>query len=241
MKHEHKQLVLALVATLSTLATAAVLSAAHPPKGSSDGEVEFSFARIYWEYNASANDLGVHVTLDGEDWKYLRITNPLNKTIFGVVGKGPYKELGMTELFFEGAEPSLEEVPLEELLAKFPEGVYEFEGQTVGGEEIEADADFSHAIPDGPEVFSSVAPGGFVEISWNPVVSGPPGFPVQSVDVVSYQVIVESFEVTVPASVLSMTVPPEFVLSLPAGTHQFEVLAIEASGNQTLTEGEFVL
>jgi len=36
-----------------------------------------------------------------------------------------------------------------------------------------------------------------------------------------------------------MTVPPEFVATLAAGEHDFEVLAIEASGNQTLTEGTF--
>ena len=29
-------------------------------------------SRIYWEYNSTADDLGVHVSLDGEDWKELR-------------------------------------------------------------------------------------------------------------------------------------------------------------------------
>ncbi|TAH36763.1 MAG: hypothetical protein EYC70_07160 [Planctomycetota bacterium] len=58
---------------------------------------------------------------------------------------------------------------------------------------------------------------------------------------VAYQVIVESFQATVPSTVLSMTVPPEFVGSLAPGKHQFEVLAIEESGNQTLTEGYFTL
>jgi hypothetical protein len=38
---------------------------------------------------------------------------------------------------------------------------------------------------------------------------------------------------------LKVTVPPEFVASLPSGSNQFEVLAIEASGNQTITEGTF--
>jgi hypothetical protein len=31
---------------------------------------------IYWEYNSSVNDLGVHVFLDGEDWRELKIINP---------------------------------------------------------------------------------------------------------------------------------------------------------------------
>ena len=33
---------------------------------------------------------------------------------------------------------------------------------------------------------------------------------------------------------------PEFVAALTPGEHAFEVLAIEQSGNQTLTEGSFV-
>lgn len=64
-------------------------------------------SRIYWEYNSSADDLGVHVSLDGEGWKELKIVNPNRRTIFEVEGKGPYEELGMTELFFESAEPAL--------------------------------------------------------------------------------------------------------------------------------------
>ncbi len=221
---------------------AAILLAAavHPPRQSPTDTVQLSIARIYWEYNDSANDLGVHVMLDGEDWKQLQISNPDDAVIFLVRGKGPYQELGMTELFFEGAEPSLDEVPLEELLAKFPEGEYEFEGKTVDGEVIEGEALFSHAIPDGPEVFSALGSGNFLQISWNPVTSPPPGFPNKPLDIVGYQVIVESFQVTVPDSVLSVTVPPEFVGTLALGMHQFEVLAIEAGGNQTLTEGYFV-
>jgi hypothetical protein len=53
-------------------------------------------------------------------------------------------------------------------------------------------------------------------------------------------VIVESFEVTVPGSATSLTVSPEFVASLPSGKVLFEVLAIDASGNQTITESSFV-
>src|SRR4030095_7884894 len=81
-------------------------------------EIPFKIAKIYWEYNASANDLGVHVSLDAEDWRSLRIFKPDGRSIFAVEGRGPYRELGMTELFFEGAEPSLDDFPLAELLAR---------------------------------------------------------------------------------------------------------------------------
>jgi hypothetical protein len=54
--------------------------------------------KIFFEYNASANDLGVHVFLDGEDRKAMRIVNPGGATILEVEGKGPYANLGLTEL-----------------------------------------------------------------------------------------------------------------------------------------------
>jgi len=38
-----------------------------------------------------------------------------------------------------------------------------------------------------------------------------------------------------------VTVSPEFVASLGHGEQLFEVLAIEAGGNQTITEGSFVM
>jgi hypothetical protein len=44
----------------------------------------------------------------------------------------------------------------------------------------------------------------------------------------------------VPGTTTSLTVSPEFVASLDSGEHEFEVLAIDVSGNQTITEGSFV-
>ena len=76
---------------------------------------EFTVAKIYWEYNATANDLGVHVSLDAEDWQTLKIAHPNGQTLFEVTTGGGYKKLGLIELFFEGAEPSLDDVPLREL------------------------------------------------------------------------------------------------------------------------------
>jgi len=222
----------AFVASAATLAA----PAAPPPQ-----EVPFEFARIYWEYNASANDLGVHVTLDGEDWTRLKILDPAGHSLFQVQGRGPYASLGMTELFFEGAEPSLEEFPLADLLALFPEGLYEFAGTTVDNQPIEAEHFFSHAIPDGPAVAVDTGPNDLLRIRWSAVTSPPPGFPNEPIQIVGYQVIVEpTFQLTLPATARSVTVSPEFVQTLGPGPHAFEVLAIEASGNQTLTEGSFV-
>ena len=200
----------------------------------------FSIARIYIEYNASPDDLGFHVSLDGEDWNTLRIVNPNGTTIFEVEGKGAYEELGMTELFFEGAEPPLSEVPLGDLLALMPEGTYTFIGETVDGTELRSTATLSHAVPAGP-VISAKVDDGDVQIRWRRVNSTPQGFPNRPIRIVGYQVIVGSFQVTLPASSTKVNLPKEFVKSLGRGEHDFEVLAIDASGNQTITEGAFEL
>lgn len=204
------------------------------------GAAKFTVARIYIEYNSSANDLGFHVALDGEDWRSLRILDPGGRSIFEVVGKGGYTNLGLTELFFEGAEPTLDDVPLGVLLGLFPAGRYTFAGTTVDGLRITATARLSHAVPRGPVVAAEVGDDGVV-IHWEPVTAAPAGFPEQAIDVVGYQVIVGSFQVTLPATSTGVTVPEEFVASLGRGEHDFEVLAIEAGGAQSITEGTFTI
>src|SRR5262245_32817402 len=238
------RIVVLSLSAIAALGTALALSSAAPPprEARRTQGTELEFATIHWEYNATANDLGVHVSLDGEDWKQLEITNPHNKVIFQVTGGGPYRQLGMTELFFEGAEPSLDEFPLEDLLALFPEGEYEFEGKTVDNAPIEGESFFSHAIPDGPHVSATVGADGSVRISWTAVTAPPPGFPNEPIHVVSYQVLVpETLDIIVPSTVLSLTLPPEYSAELGPGDHPFEVLAIDASGNQTTSEGTFTL
>lgn len=202
--------------------------------------VNFSVAKIFFEYNSTDDDLGVHVFLDGEDWKQLKIVNPKGRMIFEVEGKGPYKELGLTELFFEGAEPNLADVPLAELLELFPTGNYQLTGKTVDRDKILGSATLSHAIPAGPaNVSATLGANNSLIISWDPVTGPPAGFPNLPITIVGYQVIVDTFQVTLPATATSVTVPPEFVASLAAGVHPFEVLAIEAGGNQTITEDSF--
>jgi hypothetical protein len=203
---------------------------------------EFEEARIYIEYNESGNDLGFHVALDGEGWTDLKIYDPAGKKIFDASAKGGYKNLGLTELFFEGAEPNLSEFPLEELLALFPEGDYTFVGKTVDHEHLVSTATLTHNVPDGPAVSTgtSTCNGDTIVISWESV-SGPAEIlPGRTINVVAYQVIVGSFQVTLPGSTTQVTLPGEYYQSLPPATHDFEVLAIDISGNQTITEGTFV-
>ena len=203
-------------------------------------EIPFEIAKIIFEFNSSGPDLGIQISLDGEPWNKIRVVDPNGRVIFDVQGKGVLKKFGLTELFVESDEPNFADMSKDEILALFPEGEYEFSGTTVEGDSLVGTATLTHNIPDGPVIVSptpATVVSNTLVITWNQVTT-PSG-----INIVSYQVIVgESFQVTVPAtqaSTQSVTVPPEFVVSLAAGVQRFEVLAIEAGGNQTITEGSF--
>lgn len=222
---------------IALAAALAVVGVALPPTVIA---APFPIAKIYWEYNSSANDLGVHVSLDGEDWSTVKIVHPDGDTIFEVTAGGGWRDLGMTELFFEGAEPNLDDFPLEDLLELFPEDRYMFQATLVGGGRLTSRPRLSYAIPAGPVVSTQVN-GNNVVISWTHVTATPAGFPNRPITIVGYQVIVDPLQVTLPATASTLTLPAEFVSALGSGLHLFEVLAIEASGNQTITEGSFTI
>ena len=211
-----------------------------PDGDNTPAQVPFEEVKIFFEFNSTDNDLGVHVFLDGEDWKTLQISDPNGRIIFDVVSKGGFKNIGLTELSFEGAEPLLTATPLAERLEQFPEGEYRFSGKTVDNEKIVGFATLTHAVPSGPgNVEALLGPLNSLVIGWNLVTATPTGFPSRPIAIAGFQVIVGSFEVTLPGTANSVTVPPAFVESLPPGVHEFEVLAIDAGGNQTITSGSF--
>lgn len=211
------------------------MRAARPPT------LPFKDARLKIEFNASAGDVGIQVFADAEPWDLFMIEAPNGKKIVDVRGKANLGALGMTELFFESHEPALDDLPLDQFLALFPEGDYHFFGVTTDGERITGTAAFTHAIPAGPVIVEpaegSIQDPADVTIDWDPVVD-PPG-----IQIVEYEVIVEqedpprALSIHVPGSVTSLTIPPEFFE--PAQEYKMEVLAIEVGGNQTITEGSF--
>jgi hypothetical protein len=196
------------------------------------------------EFNDTDQDVGIQLFLDGEPWKNLRAFDPDGRKVLDIRGANSLKLQGLTELFFESSEPSLKEVPLKEFLKRFPEGVYELEGITTDGQEIEGEATFTHVIPDGPELISpekgSVQDPDNTVVAWK-AVPDPKGSAIQA-----YQVIVtelldvlpkRTFSVFVPGSTTSVTVPTEFMQD--GAEYEFEVLAIEEGGNQTLSSSSF--
>lgn len=227
------------------VAALGVMVAAAPE--SSAAQIQFSKAKIIFEFNSSGPDLGIQVSLDGEPWNEIKVVDPKGRAIVEVEAAGRLKNFGLTELFAESNEPNFEDVSPQDILARFPAGKYRFFGTTVEGDKLTGTATLTHAIPDGPaQVAAQAGPANSVVISWvaPSAVSSLTGLPV---NIVGYQVIVERadndqlgaatriFDVKLP-NVTSVTVPAEFLES--GKQYKFEVLAIETGGNQSITEGE---
>jgi hypothetical protein len=193
--------------------------------------IEFADLAMFLEFNATDNDLGVQVFLDAEDWKRVRALDPEHQPILDIVTGAEFRELGLTELRFESAEPSPQEV-----LGLFPPGDYVFSGITLDGDKLEGIATLSHDLPPAPTIITPeedevVDPSNAV-IRWGPV----PG-------VVLFEIIVSNEEsgatldIELPPSVTSLRVPKVFFE--PEAEHKVEVLAISASGNKTISETVF--
>ena len=210
---------------------------------------EFPAASLIIEFNASAEDVGVQFFLDAEEWQAVRILDPSGKEVFRSTARGRLLgQGGGTELFLESVEPELSELPLDEFFENFPEGTYTFLGRTPDGERLASTVEFTHVIPAGPEI---VLPVGSSEectenvpipaiIAWNDVTTTIDDSPLE---VDRYEVIVENdesnFDVHMaPGADTQITVPSEFLT--PGTEYNFEALAIEAGGNQTITEGCFI-
>lgn len=206
-------------------------------------------AEIIFELNATDGDLGIQIFLDGEPWNSIRIVSPDGKLFFEVKGKGNLRNFGLAELFSESNEPSFDDVPLSDILELFPPGEYQFSGKTVEREKLEGTAILTHNIPDGPIIVSPeedevLNPDAPVVIDWDPVTTSYPGTN-GVINIVGYRVIVEReqpepllvFSVELPDSATQVTVSPEFIE--PDAEYKFEVLAIETSGNQTISERSF--
>jgi hypothetical protein len=230
-----------LLAVLLVPVVALIMGADAPESGAAE---RFDDTKIIIELNATDRDAGIQVFLDGEPWKEVEIISP-DEEILEVEADGNLLDFGLTELFFESNEPPFDELPLDEFLELFPAGIYRFKGRTVEGVRLRGAARLTHVIPAGPDLVSpeegeEVDPNDTV-IEWEPVTERFIGS--GNIKIVGYQVVVERedplrvFSVDVSADTTMVTIPPEFLE--PGTDYKFEVLAIEESGNQTISEREF--
>ncbi len=224
-----------------------------------DDTEPFDEAIIYFELNDTDGDLGIHALIDGEGWKILEIESPDEKQKLKIMAKGTLREHGMTELFFESAEPSFDELDPEDFFNRFMEGMWEVSAVTIEGGELESTMWLSHTLAAPPE---NVEVSGVeysddcdefipvvsrpVVISWDPVTTyhpdlGSPG----SIEVEAYQLVVEREEPT--SLVFSVWLPPQVTeFELPESfidlgdEFKFEILVRESTGNQTALESCFM-
>ncbi len=208
-----------------------------------DVEIPFDEHEIFFELNNTDGDLGIHALIDGEAWKSLEIEDPSGREILEVKLKGRLRLQGLTEIFFESAEPVFDDLAPVDFFARFPAGVYEIEGETLEGEELESETELTHLMPapaggiafnggmpivlesvdcDDPVTIPKVsAP---VTIAWEPVTMSHPDpegggagvQPPESVEINNYQVVVEVETASEEEVELSVILPPDTTsLSVP--------------------------
>jgi hypothetical protein len=191
---------------------------------------------LFIEYNATAGDAGLQVSLDAEDWQRFTLHDTRGRTLVDVGARGRLRSFGLTELFFEASEPPFTRLPFSEFKKRFPRGTYRFRGLAVNGRRLVGSDRLSHVVPAATRVTfptegARVDPDGF-RITWEPVTR-PAG-----VRIVSYQVIVKQggreLSMYLPRNATSATIPGEFLE--PGIETEGEVLVRESSGNQTITE-----
>jgi len=230
-------------------------------------EIPFEEAAIYFELNDTDGDLGIHALIDGEPWKRLEIEDPNERRILNVNVRGRLRRQGLTELFFESAEPTFDELSPEKFFKRFPEGMYEIEGTTLEGDELESEVWVSQVMPapaqvyvneepaaedcDDEELLPVVAKGDPVTLTWDPVTESHPELGESGdIKVMNYEVVVEIDDTLWKTStilapqVTEFQVPAE-ILALAefaeAEEVKFEILVRAMNYNQTAVESCFVI
>jgi len=226
----------------------------------------FKLTNIHLETNASACDMGIQIIFDTDGLTEGSVEAPNDREVFSfrsVYGKEETHDV--TEGFQErveppivdledalGCEPSEDAITLKRLLTSWPAGIYEFEGRS-GSVEFEGTARLTHKVPAGPEIIAPqdgdiVPHDAHLLIRWKKVTA--PIIPALGpVEIVGYHAVV--VDVTQPVlppgktktaldadlSKLetSFLVPKQYLE--PNRIYEFEILATEKGGNQTITEG----
>ena len=241
-----------------TAATAALLLIVPAGRADAGEEIPFDEASVFFELNDTDGDLGIHALIDGDAWKKLSIRDPRGRRSLEIRVMSRLRQQGLTELFFESAEPPFDELPPAQFFGRFPEGEYEIEGVTLEGDELSSTAEVSHLLPapvgglavngiELPESCDDELPliGEPFTIAWDEVDESHPeiGRTGEPIEVDRYEVIVEREE---PELDFGIVLPPDVTeVALPGGftsageVIKVEVLVREDGGNQTAVESCF--
>jgi hypothetical protein len=213
--------------------------------------VRIATAKLIVEYNATDQDIGVHGAFDDEGWSKLCVYDPGGDLVLRVSPQSQLKDLTMAGIFFESREPPIDEFSFEDLKARFPEGRYKVRALSFDGKQVVGQATFTHDVPAAPTV-TAPSDGARVDprdltVRWKDVTKTVDGEPVL---ITGYEVVVTKeshvdphgfsqpiYDVHVPPDRNSLSVPKEFLE--PGTEYELEVLALEKSGNQTITVSFF--
>lgn len=138
-----------IIATVLALALALALG--FSVTAAADRDAELDEALIFFELNDTDGDLGIHGLIDGDAWKRLTVVDPNGRRIMKVAVRGRLRRQGLTEIFFESAEPTFDELSPDQFFARFPEGVYGIKARTLEGGHLESEVLLSHVMPAPPE------------------------------------------------------------------------------------------
>jgi hypothetical protein len=220
---------------------------------------QIATAKLIIEFNSTDNDLGVHGAFDDVGWRILCVFDPTGRLVLKVTPESQLRDLTMAGIFFESREPPASEFSFADLKARFPEGQYTVRAESFDAKILVGSATFTHDVPAPPTIDApslAADPRGTrknpvplqdLAIRWQDVTETVDGGPV---NITGYEVIVTKegaedpngfsqpiYDVHVPPTLNSLRVPVEF---LQADTvYELEVLALEISGNQTISVGFF--
>jgi hypothetical protein len=115
---------------LSAVVYAGIGGGGDPPARATDGSaaaIRLKDAKLNIEHNATDEDTGFQGFIDSEGWRRLDVRGP-SARVLTFEARGTLARLGLTELFFESVEPANADVPIDDVLAKLPEGRYRIAG-----------------------------------------------------------------------------------------------------------------
>lgn len=227
-------------------------TATEPPEDPEPGADEWRTTRVFIEL--TEEDIELQAFADGVRFQDLEIATADGTVVFEAHATRALGAQGLSELKLDGHpshfpvigahDPEIDEP--DDFFPTFPAGTFAFRGTAVGGGALGGTATLTHDLPATPEILSPEALGTLPlaapVIEWAPVTRNHDDS--RDLAVVGYEVIVEQTSpereliARVVPGATRFTIPDEFLL--PDTVYVVEVIAIEASDNQSITEQEFV-
>jgi hypothetical protein len=219
--------------------------------------IPFVAADVFIELNDSDGDLGLHASTNSDEpWTLMKIIGPTG-LLMEFTTRPELTNQGMSQVDFESAEPSFDELSPTRFFRRFPEGRHAIVAHATNGGRIKSYANLSHvlAAPPGnvmvngvrgavncdsalPTVLSPVT------VDWDAVTQSHPRLGKRGdIRIRRYQFFVETdssrFGIDLPPSVTRFDIPP-VMLGAP-GTYKYEIIAQTTTGNNTAHESCFNL